>query len=285
MQDTTIALVQMQSRLGQIQENLNKIEHYVQAASSKNADIICFPEMCLQGYSRQPLTNLAIDLEKSAFIHKVKQMAKEKKITIILGMAEKNDSDKPFITQLVANTDGSILKYRKTHLGRSEQPHYSMGNEISIFNTPKASLGIQICFDMHFPEMTTILSLRGAEIIFTPHASPTMVGDRKDIWLKYLVARAYDNCVFVAACNLVGDDGTGHSYCGGAMVIDPKGKVIAEDFNGAESMLIAKLDSTKINLIRNQDSMSMANSFYLNGRRPELYGELVKTNVTNLFLE
>lgn len=276
MQDITIALVQMQARLGLIQENLNKIAHYVQEASSKQVDIICFPEMCLQGYSRQPMTNLALDLENSVIIDQLSQLAKEKSITVIVGLAEKNDHGKPYITQVVALADGNIVKYRKTHLGRSEQPFYSPGNDINVIKTPKINFGIQICYDLHFPEMTTILSLQGAELILAPHASPSIVGDRRDIWLKYLIARAYDNCVFVAACNLVGDDGEGHSYCGGAMVIDPKGQVIAEDFNGTEGMLVAKLDASKINLIRGQESCSMANSFYLNDRRPELYGALLK---------
>jgi len=88
---------------------------------------------------------------------------------------------KPYITQLVALPDGSVQKYRKTHLGRSEIPHFIPGNELPVFNTARARFAVQICWDLHFPEVSTILSLKGAEIIFAPHASPSIVGDRKEI--------------------------------------------------------------------------------------------------------
>ncbi|MEW6696933.1 MAG: nitrilase family protein [Bacillota bacterium] len=275
MQDTTIALVQMQAKLGAIEENLVKMKHFVQGAAARQVDIICFPEMCIPGYSREPLAEMSEVLEGSPLLKSLADMARLYNMVIIAGLAEKNGADKPFITQLVAYPDGSLDKYRKAHLGKSEQPHYAQGDEIKVFNHPKAKFGIQICWDMHFPEMTTILSLKGCEIIFAPHASPSIVGDRRDIWLKYLPARAYDNTVFIGACNLVGDDGRGHHFCGGALIIDPKGNILAEDFRGKESMLIADLDCTKINMIREQNSRSMANSFYLGARRPELYKDLI----------
>ena len=150
------------------------------------------------------------------------------------------------------------------------------GDEFSVFSTGKARFGIQICWDLHFPEVTTVFSLKGAEIIFAPHASPSIVGDREGIWLKYLPARAYDNAVFVAACNLVGDGGNGQVFCGGAMVLDPKGNVIAGAFNGREELLVADLEPDLINTIRLRESDSMRNSFFLEGRRPKLYGELVE---------
>ncbi|SHE85420.1 nitrilase family protein [Desulforamulus putei] len=277
MQNTRIALVQMQSKLGQMGKNLAAMQRFVQEAAEKAVDIICFPEMCVQGYDRETARELAGDIATSQFVVSLVQMAREGKITIIAGMAEKNEGQgKPYITQIVVHPDGTVGKYRKTHLGKSEQPYFCAGDEIRVFSTPKAKFGIQICWDTHFPEMTTILSLKGCEIIFAPHASPSIVGDRRDIWLKYLPARAYDNTVFIGACNLVGDDGRGHHFCGGALVIDPKGNILAEDFRGMESMLIADLDCNKINMIRQQKSGSMANSFYLRARRPELYKELVE---------
>jgi len=276
MQNTRIALVQMKSKLGQVEKNLATMQRFVREAAEKAVDIICFPEMCVQGYDREAAWELAEDIATSQFIASLVQMAREGNITLITGMAERNHEEKkPFITQVVVHPDGTVEKYRKTHLGKSEQPYFCAGDEFKVFSTPKAKFGIQICWDMHFPEMTTILSLKGCEIIFAPHASPSIVGDRRDIWLKYLPARAYDNTVFIGACNLVGDDGRGHHFCGGALIIDPKGNVIAEDFRGAESMVMADLDCTKINMIREQNSKSMANSFYLQARRPELYKELV----------
>ncbi len=275
LQDTRIALVQMQAGVGQIEKNLLKIENFVKEAAGKKANMICFPEMSISGYSRKAGSELAQKLEERSVASFLLQLARDHKMVIIAGLAEKNAKEKPYITQVIAEPEGILQKYRKTHLGISEQPYFTQGEEIQAFSTPGAKIGIQICWETHFPEMTTILSLQGAEIIFSPHASPTMVGDRRAIWLKYLPARAYDNAVFMAACNLVGEGGRGRHFCGGALVIDPKGNVLAEDFAGKESLLVVDLKADQINRIRKQKRSTMANSFYLQCRRPELYKELI----------
>lgn len=274
MKNIKIALVQMQATFGDIRKNLTTMEGFIREAALNEVDIICFPEMCIQGYSRQMPDHLQETLAGEAVCY-LKKLALKNNMIILAGMAEKNQGNKPFITQVVIKPGQRVEYYRKTHLGTSEQPYYQAGSEIKHFITNKAAIGIQICWDTHFPEVTTMLSLQGAEIIFTPHASPTIVGDRKAIWLKYLAARAYDNSVFVATCNLVGDDANGRQFCGGSMIIDPKGNVLAEDFGGKPSMLVKVLDCSKINDIRERKSSSMANSFFLASRRPEIYKGLI----------
>ncbi len=275
MKETRIALVQMLSEIGMVEKNLRKIEKFIQEAAYMKVDMICFPELCVQGYNREK-SSLTAEKIPGEISEAIQKMAQKGGMTVLVGIAEKSDTAKPFITHLVACPDGSLQKYRKTHLGKSEAPYFTPGDEFIVFSGEKTNFSVQICWDLHFPEMTTILSLRGAEVIFAPHASPTIVGDRKEIWLKYLSARAYDNAVFIAACNLVGQCGVGQSFCGGAMVIDPKGNVAAEAFNGKEELLVVDLDPELINTIRSKQARSMRNSFYLDCRRPELYGDLVK---------
>ncbi|MFZ5642704.1 MAG: nitrilase family protein [Bacillota bacterium] len=277
MEATRIALVQMQSELGRIEKNVEKVLQYISQAGASGTDIICFPEMCIQGYSRDSskITPLAVPGDLTAAIC---EAARKEGLTALVGMAEKGEGGKPCITQLVAFPDGSLNKYRKTHLGKSERPHYTPGDDLPVFNAGKACFGIEICWDLHFPEISTILSLKGAEIIFAPHASPVIVGDRRGIWMKYMAARAYDNSVFIAACNLVGNDGAGSDFCGGTLIIDPKGNPVAESFDCGEGMLITDLDPGLINMVRMKKSKSMRDSFFLESRRPELYGPLVGKN-------
>jgi len=275
MEEIRIALVQMQVCSGKVKENIKKMGEFVKEASRQKAEIVCFPELCIQGYNWRKAPSIAESIPGESSLA-VSRLAQEARVIILAGLAEKSNSEKPFITQLVAFPDGRLDKYRKTHLGKSELPYFTPGNDFPVFSVAKARFGIQICWDLHFPEVTTIFSLRGTEIIFAPHASPSIVGDRRDIWLKYLSARAYDNAVFIAACNLVGDDGDNQKFCGGALIIDPKGNVVAEVFNGREELLVADLNPTLINTIRLQESSSMRNTFYLKVRRPELYKELVK---------
>ncbi|MFZ5646100.1 MAG: nitrilase family protein [Bacillota bacterium] len=275
MEKTRIALVQMRSEQGMLENNLEKIESYIAQAGADGVDIICFPEMSLQGYSREKacLTSVKVPGEITG---RIGRMAAGHGIVALVGMAEDGGKEKPFITQVVFFPDGSIQKYRKTHLGKSERPFFTAGDDLPVFSAGKARFGIQICWDMHFPEVSTILSLKGAEIIFAPHASPVIVGDRIGIWMKYMAARAYDNSVYVAACNLVGDDGCGQDFCGGSLVVDPRGNPVAESYGNGEGMLVADLDPAIINTIRMKKAKSMRHSFYLDSRRPELYGPLVE---------
>ncbi len=275
MEKIRIALAQVRSETGRVRENMEKIALFAGQAAAQKVDIICFPEMCIQGYSctKAHLTAEPVPGESS---QAVAGLARETGMVILAGMAEKSGSGKPFVTQLVAFPDGAVQKYRKTHLGKSERSYFTAGEDFPVFAVDRAGFGVQICWDLHFPEVTAIYSLKNAEIIFAPHASPVIAGDRRDIWLKYLPARAYDNAVYIAACNLVGDDGDGQVFCGGALVVDPKGNVVAESFRNREELLVVDLDPALINKIRQKESGSMRYSFYLENRRPELYEELVK---------
>lgn len=274
MINTKIAVVQMQAIIGDIDRNLHKIADYCIKASQENVSIICFPELSIHGYSRERAHEFAEVIPGFSSQYLVK-VAIENNITIIAGFIEKAHKSLPYITQIIVFPDGKIKKYRKTHLGGLEKKYFSSGDNLPVFEANYNKFAIEICWDLHFPEVSTILSLNGAEIIFAPHASPDTGIDRKAIWLKYLPARAYDNTVYIAACNLVGYDGEKQDMCGGALILDPKGNVIAEAFNGKEEMLIAELDAELINKVRQKESKSMRHIFYLESRRPELYGEIV----------
>jgi len=270
MENTRIALVQMESIIGKTNDNINKIEKFVHEAKQKDVHIICFPELSVQGYCKSKAKELQEQIP-GLISQKISNLAKENDINIIVGMIEKSNNENPYISQLVCLDTGATHVYRKTHLGLSEMSIFSAGNEFLTFQTKQCTFAIQICWETHFPEISTIQSLKGAEIIFTPFASPDKVGDRKQIWLKYLTARAYDNSVFIATCNLIGSNGLDVNFAGGCLVIDPKGDLIAEDFSQKESILIVDLPNNEINEIRKTERKSMKYSYFLQYRRPELY--------------
>jgi predicted amidohydrolase len=275
LKDVRIALVQMQSIVGDKIGNIDKMQSFIQEAKEQGVKIICFPELAVQGYTRELAAELAENIpgpSSDVFC----ELAKTNAMTIITGIIEKSPQEKPYITQLICTSQGEMYKYRKTHLGVSEEPYFIPGNDLPVFSISDANFGIQICWELHFPEISTIYALKGAEIIFAPHASPTIIGDRKEIWLRYMTARAYDNSAFVATCNLIGSNDQGSEFGGGCLVVDPKGQVIGEDFSEQEGMLVVDLPQDVINKIRYQERKSMRYSYYLNYRRPELYGALVK---------
>jgi len=275
MKDTRIALVQMQAETGNVQGNLEKIAGFVAAAADKKVHFICFPELCITGYTNKKGL-LKPEPVPGPSAEYLSELARRYQMVVMAGIPEASPVDRPFISQLAAFPDGKVGVYRKTHLGKSETAAFSPGDEIPVFTGETARFGIGICWDMHFPELCTMLALEGAEIIFAPHASPRVMGNRRESWLKYLTARAYDNGVYVAACNLVGSDGGDKEFCGGALVLDPRGNIVAESFSGKEDLLVADLDPDPVNNMRQKERKVMSDSLYLDFRRPELYHKLTE---------
>jgi len=269
MQDLTLALVQMNARLGDPAVNLAKIGDYTAQARARGADLICFPEMALTGYCREEAAVLAQEIP-GPLAGEVARLADRYEMVIVAGLPEKGPGGRPWIAQLVAIPHESLQVYRKAHLGLSESGFFTPGDTLPVFNWSKARFAVQICWDLHFPEAAATLALKGCELLLAPHASPAVAGDRKEIWLKYLPARAYDNSLYLAAVNLCGDDGQ-ITYCGGSMVLDPRGRILAENFSGEEVLTIISLKSEPLTKIRRERSASMKNSFFLAQRRPELY--------------
>ncbi len=284
MKDTRIALVQMQAETGNVKKNLQKITEFVLAAAEQRVDMICFPELCITGYNKSKgfLTPEKIPGSSSEVL---RNLSRHTGMVIMAGLPEESTLEKPYIAHLVLFPDGRIATYRKTHLGKSETDGFMPGENLPVFSGEMAQFGIGICWDMHFPELSTVLALKGAEIIFAPHASPRIMGNRRKSWLKYLPARAYDNGVYIAACNLVGSDGSGKEFCGGAMVLDPKGNVVAEAFDVGENLLVVDLSADPINRMRQHERKVMSGSFFLDFRRPELYHNLTRNKPQSLFEE
>lgn len=263
-----IALVQMKSILNK-EKNLTKINNFVNKAANKGAKIICFPEMSVCGYDRNFSKNLAEKIPGYISL-KLLEMVRNKNIVIIAGMLEMQDSNR-YITQITVFPDGKVEKYRKTHLGKNERNFCLAGDELPIFkmkcskNTNKeVKFGIGICYDLHFPEVVSIMSLQGAQIIFAPFASPLSGEKRFNVWEKYMGARAYDNRVYVAACNFKGMG-----------IWDPFGNLAKSYKKDDENIILLDLDLENLNDIREGKSGYMKNQFFLKDRRAELYRKYI----------
>lgn len=276
--DCTIGLVQMDSIVGKTERNYSKIIELAHDAKAKGVSILCYPEMALHGYSPGYASELAQSLSDQA-IKEIGQCAQDLDIVLLVGLAEINpDSAKPFLSQLIAFPDGRVDVYRKVHLGRSELPYFTPGDSFPVFSSRGTKFAIGVCWDWHFPEMAAIYSLKGAEVLFAPHASPIVAGDRKEIWLRYLGARAYDNSVYLAACNQSGENGQGRVFSGGTLVLGPKGEVLAAN-QGNEELTVVTLAAESLNSLRRKSRFSMRDSFFLADRRKELYRELIELDV------
>lgn len=271
MKNLCVAAVVMRSGFGEIESNLGRMEVFVKEAARQGADIVCFPEMCVTGYALKEEIRSMAEPVPGPSTWKVQHMAAENDIIILAGLAERLEGESIAITQIVVSPGREIERYRKLHLSAGEQALFQAGTTTPVFKAGETDFGLQLCYDAHFPELSTMLALNGAEVVFMPHASPApeTADEKRNRWLRYLSARAYDNSVFVVACNQVGDGGAGISFSGVALVLDPRGEIIAESAGDEDKMIVAELKADLLAKTRNTRM-----GFFLSHRRPELYGEL-----------
>jgi len=272
MDDLKVAAVCMNAEPGRVEKNLDRIRSLALEASKEGADIVCFPELSVTGYTLKNAGHVYEDLDSDAVIDRLLVIAKDTQILLLAGLIETSSQEPPFITQIVAGPDGLIGRYRKSHLSSNEKDIYRPGEEIAVYPYRDTLLGIQLCYEAHFPEISTVMALKGADIIFIPHASPRGDAEGKlQSWLRHLTARAFDNGVFVVACNQVGNTDEGFFFPGAAVVVGPDGQVLAEYTGGEEKILYMKLDSRMLSDVRNHRM-----KYFLPSRRPELYGKIIE---------
>jgi len=270
MRDLRVAAVSMRSETGEIEKNLERTAFYVSKAADMGADVICFPELSITGYTLTNPTSLYGGLNPDEVTDRIVGLARDKGLLILYGGVAPSGLERPFIVQVVAGPDGLLGSYRKTHLSPAERDIYAAGHEMGIFSHEKVTFGIQLCYESHFPELSTLMALRGVEVIFFPHASPRGEPEEKmDSWMRHLPSRAFDNGLFVVACNQVGENKEGLSFPGVVLALSPAGRLIEAHRGKGEEMILVELRRDVLDEIR-----SHRMKYFLPNRRPELYGDI-----------
>ena len=270
MKDIRVAVVVSDSPVNKIGHNLEQTARWIKIAKNRGASIICFPEMNITGYSiRTDISDTAESVPGPAS-DKLLNLASKENIVILAGVAEKDETGHIFASHLVIKPYEDIGVYRKLYIAPPELPIYTPGDKIPLFETQGVKFGVQLCYDAHFPELSTHMAINGADIIFIPHASPRGTPDEKfKSWMRHLPARAYDNSLFVIACNQTGNNEKGLSFPGLSLIIDPSGNIIKKNVTGEENIIVADLKADDLNRVRNNRM-----SFFLPNRRTGLYKRL-----------
>lgn len=268
MKDTRIALVTCNSPVNRIEDNLATIARWTAAAAEKKAAVICFPELSVSGYSTKSNIKLYSETIPGPITRQLQKIAAENRIVLLAGMAEEDAAGRLFASHLVVSPERILGVYRKLHIAPPERQIFSQGEQAPLFEMNGMKFGIQLCYDAHFPELATRMAADGADLIFMPHASPRATPREKyNSWMRHLTARAFDNSVFIVACNQVGDNRNGLSFSGVAAVIGPSGLVQEKKLSDQESMLVCTLKAEDLSNVRNHPMR-----YFLPNRRPEIYG-------------
>lgn len=269
MKSARAALAIQRSIPGDIEANLDACLRLTRTAARNGATIILFPELNLTGYTLDKLLIPADSTVPGPLTDALLNASVEHRITILAGLTQKDGHGLVFCTHVAAMPDGTLGFYQKLHIPPPERKIFTPGSSITTFSTKFANFGIQLCYDAHFPELSTHMALKGAEILFFPHASPRGTPKAKlASWLRHLTARAFDNSVFVLACNQVGTHANGRSFPGVAVAIGPDGNVISHLLapgDDEDELLIVDLDSNLIERIKGHRMR-----YFLPGRRKDL---------------
>jgi predicted amidohydrolase len=252
------AAIQFNVKQGDVDANLAHVRMALKRVAEQGANLAVLPEMWSSGFAYKTLNVLA--LRTAGIVEELLSLSREHRLVIVGSMPEPN-GDKVFNTIFLADNGTLAGVYRKIHLFSllGEDRAFSGGDRRLLAETSIGRIGVIICYDLRFPELSRRLAMEGAQVICIPAQWPK---PREEHWRTLIRARAIENQLFVVACNACGPIGK-LDFFGMSMIVDPKGSVLAEAGEG-EGEVVAQLDMQAM-----ADWRAQIPCF--NDRRPELY--------------
>ncbi len=264
-----IALGQISSQRENKEANLGKIEELSTRAKAQGADLAIFPEMCLTGYVIKDQVYELAETIPGPSTDRVASIAEKTQMHIVFGMPALSEKTKATLynTAVLVGPNGVIGKYHKmylpTHSVFEEKRYFRAGYQSAVFNTPIGKLGLCICYDLFFPEVTRLARLAGAQLLVCISASPAV---RKSYFETLTTARALENTAYLAYVNLAGVE-DGLQFWGGSRLVNPTGDIVAKAKYDEEDFVVCEVD---------YQELKMAEPFIptLRDLRPELFEQL-----------
>ncbi len=247
--------------------NLEKALGHISRAAGRGAGLVAFPEfmMLYTDSSQTPgqLAGLAETLD-GPFVSGIADSARRNRIQVVGSFYERSGRrDRVYDTSFLIGRSGKVISaYRKIHLydalGFRESDKMAPGSGIARpARTSVGMVGMLICYDLRFPEMSRLLATAGSEVLVAPSA--WVAGDMKeDHWLAINKTRAIEN-----GCYVVAPDQVGNIYCGRSLVVDPFGRVIL-DMKKRQGIGYADIDPDRVRQVRKALPL-------LKNRRPDVY--------------
>ena len=268
-----VAVAQMEPRLAEKERNLDAALERLEEAAAAGAQLLVLPECAIPGYmfdSAEEALPYAEEIPgptTEAFERECARLG----VHAITGLLER-DGDSLYNAAILVGPDGLIGSYRKTHLPFLGVDRFvTPGDEFKVFDTALGRIGLIICYDLRFPEVTRTLALHGADMVALPTNFPMAAKLQCDVIAP---ARAAENRIYLLVANRVGKERWGE-FCGWSQIVDPYGTRLAEAGETEEALLVADVELEKA---RDKDYVVPGEyELYLFGhRRPELYGALVE---------
>ena len=270
MEKIKIAAIQM-STVEDKMENVRTVKTYLEKIKDENPDFVILPEMFCCPYQTE---NFPIYAEKEGgpVWQQLSGYAKQYGIYLIGGsMPEKDAEGNVYNTSYIFDREGKqIGKHRKVHLfdidvkgGQTfkESDTLTAGDSDTVFDTEFGKIGVMLCFDIRFPELSRMMVNDGAKVIFVPAAFNMTTGPAH--WELSFRTRALDNQIYMVGCAPARDVSAGYISWGHSIVTDPWGRVTGM-LDENEGILLAELDMDYEEQIREELPL-------LKSRRKDIY--------------
>ena len=258
-QTIRLGLVQWQMRLfDNIEAFYDQVEFFVDVVSGYSADFAVFPEFfntpLMSPYNSLPETEAMRKLsEHTPHIKtRMQELAVSYNVNIVAGTMPLVDKDnKLFNVSYLCHRNGKTDEYRKVHITPNEIKYYGMsgGSEVKVFDTDCGKVGLLICYDVEFPELSRILADQGMQLLFVPFLTDTQNGYMRVRHCAH--ARAIENECYVAIAGAVGNlpkvNNMDIQYAQSAVFTPsdfafPNNAIKAEATPNAEMVLLADVD-------------------------------------------
>jgi len=278
MQRFTVACAQFAVTPMAVRENVEKALAWTErAARETGARLIVLPETVTTGFTPDCSAEelwAQVDTLPGPLTEPVAAMARARDLYIVFPTYERGATpDVVYNSAALFGPEGLLGVYRKTHLFPTERKAgggwSTPGVEPVVVETPLANIGITICYDGDFPELYRCEAVHGAEVIVRPSALLRSF----EIWELTNKARAYDNHVYIAACNGIGPDAGGNYYFGHSMIVSPIAQTLALG-RGTEDIIAAELDPEPLKRI-SYGSVSPMIFDHLEDRNLAAYGDVL----------
>lgn len=207
-----LGLVQWQMRLyPDVETFYEQVEYFIDVVSGYNADFIMFPEFfntpLMQPYNHLPEIEAMRKLAEMTpeISLKLHEYALSYNINIIAGSMPLLEDGRLFNATYLCHRNGKTDEYRKVHITPNERKYYGMqgGDKIRVFDTDCGKVGIAICYDVEFPELSRIYADQGMQLLFVPFLTDTQNGYTR---VRHCAqARAIENECYVAIAGCVGN--------------------------------------------------------------------------------
>jgi predicted amidohydrolase len=263
-----IGFLQTKPQFGRVKENIRSAKSLLVGVTDAT---IVLPELFNTGYLFRNIEEVKALAESAATgytVAEMKKVAKKQRLNLVFGMAESKNR-RYYNSGVLITSKGKVLTYQKIHLFDREKLFFQTGTKIfKPLVIDGGKIGVMVCFDWIYPEVTRILALQGAQVICHP-ANLVLP------WCQDAMrTRSIENRVFTVTANRIGTEKRGSvaiTFTGKSQILSPTGEVLSSAGERSESLKIVEIDAEEAS-----DKMATPNNHLFQDRKVALYRSILR---------